>query len=303
MNIIRSARDVVAPFLSVVTLPEAELVELGDRGVAFACDIAGPHPDAPTLLLVHGLGATAMLNWAPAFKSLSARYRVVALDLRGHGRSAAPDRRFRLSDCADDVAAAARSLGLERVVLVGYSMGSQVAQLVWRRHPELLSGLVLCAASRNFKGKAGERVLFTALPAVIGAVQLMLPAPPATVRAQVEAFDRDPGPAVRRLPGWAWEEFRRTRPSAMLGALSAIGSFSSHEWVGDIDVPTAVVVMMRDRGVPPSRQIKLAQSIPGATIHPVDAGHAACMFGSQRFVPVLVEACDSVAGRIAGDSR
>ncbi len=303
MNILRSARDLVSPLLSVVTLPDAELVELGDRGATFACDIPGPHPDAPTLLLVHGLGATAMLNWAPAFQSLSSQFRVVALDLRGHGRSRAPERKFRLSDCADDVAAAARTLGIERFVLVGYSMGSQVAQLVWRRHPDRVQGLVLCAASRNFKGKPGERLFFTALPAVIGAVQLMLPAPPAAVRQQADAFEAEPGPTVRRLPGWAWEEFRRTRPSALFKALSAIGSFSSHDWVGEIDVPTAVVVMMRDRGVPPTRQIKLAQSIPGATIHPVDAGHAACMFGSQRFVPVLLEACASVAGRIGVDPR
>ena len=170
---------------------------------------------------------------------------------------------------------------------------------MWRRHPDLIQGLVLCAAARNFKGKPGERLFFTALPAVMGAVQLMLPAPPAAVRQQADAFEAEPGPTVRRLPGWAWEEFRRTPPSALFKALSAIGSFSSRDWVGEIDVPTAVVVMMRDRGVPPTRQIKLAQSIPGATIHPVDAGHAACMFGSQRFVPVLLEACASVASRIA----
>ena len=299
MNILRATHDLVSPLLSVVTLPDAELIELGERGVAFACDIPGPRPDAPVLLLVHGLGATALLNWAPAFQSLSSQFRVVALDLRGHGRSSAPERRFRLSDCADDVAAAARALGIEHCVLVGYSMGSQVAQLVWRRHPELIQGLVLCAAARNFKGKPGERLFFTALPAVMGAVQLMLPAPPAAVRQQADAFEAEPGPTVRRLPGWAWEEFRRTPPSALFKALSAIGSFSSRDWVGEIDVPTAVVVMMRDRGVPPTRQIKLAQSIPGATIHPVDAGHAACMFGSQRFVPVLLEACASVASRIA----
>ena len=99
------------------------------------------------------------------------------------------------------MAAAARTLGLERVVLVGYSMGSQVAQLVWRRHPELLSGLVLCAASRNFKGKPGERLFFTALPTIIGAVQLMLPAPPAAVREQADAFEADPGPDGAPAPG------------------------------------------------------------------------------------------------------
>src|SRR5207237_3969853 len=134
-------------------------------------------------------------------------------------------------------------------------------------------------ASRNSMREPGARCFSPARPAATGAAQPTRPAPPAAVRQQADAVAAEPGPTVRRLPGWAWEEFRRTRPSALFKALSAIGSFSSHDWVGEIDVPTAVVVMMRDRGVPPTRQIKLAQSITGATMHPVEAGHAACMFG------------------------
>jgi 3-oxoadipate enol-lactonase len=309
VRLLRSLGDLMTPFFSVVSLPFAQEVDLGERGSTHACDLPGPGEDAKTVLLLHGLGATAMLNWQPAFEALSARFRVVALDLRGHGRSPPLDGRFRLADCADDVAAAAEALDVDRAIVVGYSMGSQVAQLVWHRHPDLVEGLVLCAATRNFQGSPGERLFFTALPVVMGALQLVLPSPPPARSWADEPVDGEApalslggssGASMRRLSSWAWEEFRSVRPRAMLDALSAIGRFSSHEWVGRIDVPTAVVVTMRDRGVPPMRQIKLAHAIPGASIHAVDAGHTACMFGSQRFVPVLVEACESVLARVTG---
>ena len=84
---------------------------------------------------------------------------------------------------------------------------------------------------------------------------------------------------------------------AVIEAAHAIGRFSSHEWAGEIDVPTAVVVTARDRLVPPSRQLKLAHAIPGATVHPVHGDHGACVVDAHRFVPVLVDACRSVASR------
>ena len=59
-------------------------------------------------LLLHGWIASGGLNWFNAFGPLSERYYVVAPDLRGHGRGLRSRRRFRLADCADDVAAHAR---------------------------------------------------------------------------------------------------------------------------------------------------------------------------------------------------
>jgi hypothetical protein len=82
--------------------------------------------------------------------------------------------------------------------------------------------------------------------------------------------------------------------------MSALGRFSSHEWIGEVDVPAAVVVTTKDRFIAPARQIKLANAIPGATIHPVHAGHAACVLSYRRFVPGLVEACESVASKLPG---
>ena len=80
--------------------------------------------------------------------------------------------------------------------------------------------------------------------------------------------------------------------------MNAIGRFTSHHWIGEVDVPTAVVVTTRDHFVAPNRQLKLARAITGATVHPVAAGHAACGLAPRRFVPALVEACESVAARV-----
>lgn len=287
--------------VSADTVPAGTPVELDGRGTVLAYGVPGP-PGAPTLLLLHGLGATGTLNWFPSFGPLSERFRVVAMDLRGHGHGLKAGARYRLADCADDAIALMDALGVDRCIPVGYSLGGPVAQLMWYRHRDRVEGLVLCATSRNFRGHPLEQWGFRGIAGVVMALRLadMLPRlnrpePVATQAPEPEVLDG------MRMPQWAINEMRRCDPVAMIGAVSAVGRFSSREWVGSIDVPTAVVVTLRDRFVSASRQLKLAQAIPGATIHPVDSDHAACVLGARRFVPVLVDACASVADRLGGD--
>ena len=71
---------------------------------------------------------------------------------RPRGRASAAADRSGSSDCADDVAAMADIVGVDRFVPVGYSMGGAVAQLVWRRHRRRVGGLVLCATASQFNG-------------------------------------------------------------------------------------------------------------------------------------------------------
>ena len=73
-----------------------------------------------------------------------------------------------------------------------------------------------------------------------------------------------------------------------------------HGWITEVNVPTAVVVATYDRLVPARRQRKLAASVPGATVLEVEGDHAVAVREPSVFVPVLVDACLDVIGRVAG---
>ena len=275
-------------------LPPGRHLELPGRGRTWVRELPGP-PGAPTLLLLHGWTASSDLNWYACYEALGARYRVVAMDHRGHGRGIRSRRPFRLSTCADDAAALLEELGLGPVIAVGYSMGGPVAQLLWRRHPQHVAGLVLCATSRTFSSHPRERVRFAALGGAAVGTRLI----PRTVTAGAIARVFDARRTAGPTEGWAAEELRRNDWTAILEAGRSLGRFDSRRWIGEVDVPAAVVTVMNDQMVPPRRQVALARSIPGASVHPVQGDHAVCVTNPRRFVPVLLEACASVAARAA----
>lgn len=96
---------------------------------------------APPLVLLHALGEGAS-DWDAFAEELSARWRVIALDLPGHGSSHRPAT-YSFEAMAEDVTAALDVLGLERTALVGHSMGGTVAYLIAQIHPERISALVI----------------------------------------------------------------------------------------------------------------------------------------------------------------
>ncbi len=106
--------------LGMPATPVTRLAELPGRGITRVWECAGP-PGAGTLVLIHGVACTAELNWGKVLAPLARHFRVVAADLRGHGDGIGAGSRFRLEDCADDIAALAGSLGIGRSVAVGYS--------------------------------------------------------------------------------------------------------------------------------------------------------------------------------------
>jgi 3-oxoadipate enol-lactonase len=271
--------------------PQTRLVELPGRGVTRVWACAGP-PDAPTLMLIHGVTVTAELNWGKVFAPLSRHFRVLATDLRGHGDGIPVGFRFRLEDCADDVAALAEVLALDSFVAVGYSMGGMIAQLVARRHAPMVSGLVLCATARNVLGSPAEKLAALALPSAAAAIRwnpLLQPVSAEILGLTLLGPVDDPATAA-----WARAQLRRTPLSTALSAVQAVCGFSSHSWISQIDIPTAVVITTQDRIVPASRQRKLAAAIPGASIHEINADHAVCITAPQTFAQALLQACWSV---------
>lgn len=275
-------------------LPFGERVELPGRGTTFVRTVAGP-PGAPTVLLLHGWIASSGLNWFNAFEPLGQRFSVVAPDLRGHGRGIRSRRRFRLADCADDVASLLEHLDTGPVIAVGYSMGGPVAQLLWRRHPELVAGLVFCATSYRFVAGGRERLIFGTMMASaagttrtgewIGRTSMM------RFRAPTRSTTRP-----TNLRAWAAGEMQRHDKVKLMEAGQAIGSYSARRWIGEIDVPTTVMVTRRDRAIRPEAQLRMAAAIPGAIVQDIDDGHMVC--AKREFGPALVRGVHSVAERL-----
>lgn len=268
-------------------------VELAGHGETVVREFAGP-PGAPTVMLLHGLGATASLNWGRCFGPVSRQFRVLSLDHRGHGRGLRT-RRFRLEECADDAVRAADALGVEHFIAAGYSMGGPIASLTWRRHPERASGLVLCATARHFVPRNVARLARVALPAAAAAARLV----PGSTHAQMvqRMLVRIEHPELR---DHIQEEFLGHEPASVIQAVEALTRYSSHDWIGDVDVPAAVVITTLDELVPPSRQYKLARSIPGARVFEVRGDHDACVTHPD-FAPTLVRACRSVSLRASAE--
>lgn len=245
----------------------------------------------PTLMLLHGVGMTADLNWGAAYPALCRQFRVVAPDLPGHGRGVRPWPKFGIKECADHILALADSLDIETFISCGYSMGSLVAQELWRRYPDRVSGLVLGATSRNFLGSAIERMASSLSPIF-------------AVAAQLNPFLRVMGADAFGLGyltdldadtrAYVHTEASLTSMATVAAAVAAVGEFTSHEWIGDIDVPVAVLVTTRDSLVPTSRQLKLAEALPHATVITVDGDHAVFVADPRLFTAKLLEACQAV---------
>ena len=274
--------------LGEAAMPLTRLVELPGRGTTRVWECAGP-PGAGTLVLIHGVGGTAELNWGKVLEPLGRHFRVVAADLRGHGDGIPLRSRFRLEDCADDVAALAEVLNLGRFAAVGYSMGGMVAQLLYRRHASLLSGLVLCSTAGNVCGSPMEQMAALAVPAMAVALRwnpmLYLMTADFFGAALLGPID---DPATAR---WAHAQLSRTTLASTVSAMNAACGFSSDSWISQVDVPTAVIITTRDQIVPPGRQLKLARAIPGASVHHIDADHGACVNAPRLFARALLEAC------------
>ncbi len=279
-------------------LPFGRVVDLPGRGTTFVRELSGPR-NAPVVMLLHGWSATADLNWHPCFGPLARHFRVLAMDHRGHGRGLRCDGAFRLEDCADDVAAVADELGIERMIVVGYSMGGPIAQLLWRRHRTLVDGLVLCSTGAAFASTPRLRALFR----VAGGLS-------ATGAAgTVSSLANGALGVVSRWNGkrgdvpWGVEQLAHHDWRRLIEAGHQIGRYDARSWIVSVSVPTAVVATTEDEVVPPAQQLALADAIPGATLHRLDTGHHGCVTDPDRFVPLLVDACLDVADRASAAAQ
>lgn len=302
----RPATAEAAPPMPPPGLPTARIVEVPGVGELFFRD-TDPHADSdrPVVVLLHGWMYPADLNWFACYGPLSEVARVLAVDLRGHGRGLRPSAPFRLADAADDVAALLRTLGTGPAVAVGYSMGGPVAQLLWQRNPDVIRGLVLCATSATFNVTPRDRWTWRTM----GGLQVGLRLVPRhwwerLIGAQVAGgpvrvsrmVGADTPAEVLDLLPWIIGELDRGSAEDVAEAGRELGRFDARGWIGTVDVPTAILVTTEDTLVPPHNQQDLVNRIRGAHVQELALDHDAVVSQAETFVPALRKAVEYVLG-------
>ncbi len=274
----------VDPPIPPLPLPPGRTVLVPGRGEFLVRDSGG---SGRPVLLVHGWMFPSDLNWLHSYAPLQrAGYRVLAMDLRGHGRGLRSGAPFRLQDCADDAAGVLAAMGLPPALVVGYSMGGPVTQLLAHRHPDVVAGFVLCATALDWSDRRQK-----AFWRLMGVVRLLLGLfPQSAWRAGMRLAG-----APSRESNWVASELSRGSAVDLAEAGRELGRFDSSGWAGALVAPRAVVVMTRDRLVPPRKQRALAAAL---SVPPVllDADHDACSTAPAAFVGALLEALADAGG-------
>ena len=217
---------------------------------------SGPAEKAPTLLLLHGAGGSR-LEW-PAELRRMAGATVYVLDLPGHGRSELPGRDT-IEAYADVVLSFIEKEGLHNVVILGWSMGGAIAQLIGLRRVAAVTGLVLISTGARL------RVMDAILEGVVddfqGAVDLIAD------KVWAEGAPSDVVEASR-------QRLQEADPAVVRGDYIACNRFDMMGRLGDIALPTLVISGTVDRMTPLKYGRYLAEEIPDARLLVVEgAGH------------------------------
>jgi len=271
-------------------LPDARIVNVDRRGEMFVREIPAQE-GAPTIVLLHGWTLSADLNWFSGGYEVASRHgRVIAVDVRGHGRGLRSEQPFTLEAAADDVAALLGQLDATPAVLVGYSMGGSIAMLCAARHPEAVSGLVLASCALQWRSDLYERVVWLGLGLAEYVLRFGAPSGIAD-RYLRHAVERSPD--LEGYEGWVKAEARRSDASDIGCAARELARFDGQDLVGRIGCPASVVVTVRDNLIRGSRQHSLAKALKAHTVE-VDGHHNAWLVRAEEWAAALDEGIEAV---------
>ncbi len=242
------------------------LINLDGRKLYY--DLNGP-ADAPVVCMTHSLSSDGGM-WAEQLPVLlAAGYRVVRLDMRGHGGSDPVAGDYTMAALANDVAAALDFLGIDKVHYIGLSIGGMIGQAFALGHGHRLVSAMFCdtlpATPEGGVAAWNERIT------AVKSANSLEPLADGTM-------ERWFTPAFKPRNSARWNEIRatvaNTTPAGFLGCAAAILDFDFTSDLPSLNVPTLVVCGSDDEGTPPAGNKKIAELVPGGRYEEIaDARH------------------------------
>lgn len=246
--------------------PPSRFVDLGGGLIVHLRD-TGPRT-SPVIMLVHGANAS-LHTWEGWAARLDPRYRVVRMDLPGHGLTGpSPTHDYRPRALAEVVERIRAKLGIAKIVLVGSSMGGGVAWHYALLHPERLRGLVLVDSAGAPLAASGNPPLVFSLvrTPIIGDLALVI-TPRDMVADGVRSAFHDPRRVTDEAIDRAWELLRYPgNRRAMLDRFAQVPDVARAEELRTLMVPVLILWGADDRQIPPASGQWLHAHIPGSTM-------------------------------------
>lgn len=263
-------------------------MKISAGGITVNHTLDGPE-GAPVVTLSHSL-ATTLAMWEPQVAALTARFRVLRYETRGHGATDAPSGRYALDGLADDALALLSALGIDRTHWVGLSMGGMIGQAIALRAPERLLSLALCDTT--------SRIPVEARPAWDDRIRT----------AETQGMGPLVEPTIQR---WFTAPFRERRPDVVdpvrtmiretpvagyAGCCHAIAALDFTDRLGGVATPTLIVVGEDDPGTPVEASRVMHERIRGSELVILrSAAHLSNMEQPEAFNRALLEFLRRVA--------
>jgi len=222
--------------------------------------------------------------WATLERLLSLQFRIITIDLRGHGESDAPLWRYTLEQSTDDVRALLDHLEIQRALFVGLSMGGYILFAFYRKYAARVKGLILAdtkAQADTEEGKNGRlqlaQIAYKKGPPAIADIMIPKLLSPTTIQTNPDLVQQ-----VRAM-------IESTQISGIAGDLMAMAERpNSVPLLSQITCPTQIIVGELDLATPPSDAKLMAEQIPHAhlTIIP-NAAHLANLEQPETFNQIV----------------
>lgn len=200
--------------------------------------------------------------WAQQESALSSQFRIIAIDLRGHGESDAPLWRYTLDQAAEDVRALLDHLAIQQALFAGLSMGGYILLAFYRKYADRVKGMVLAdtkAQADTAEGKEGRfqmaQLAYKHGPSAIADLMLPKLLSPAAIQSKPEIVQR-----VRTM-------IEGNQMSGIVGDLMAMAERpNSMPFLKEITCPTQIIVGDLDQATPPEDATLMAEQIPHARL-------------------------------------
>jgi 3-oxoadipate enol-lactonase len=262
--------------------PELSEQVLAVNGIDLHVTQAG---SGPPLLLIHGVTVDATFE-LPELEALADRHRVIAPDLRGHGRSTRPES-YTLEDHVRDMIALLDALGIERTAVLGASMGSYVAQGLALAVPARVEKLILVVAKSNGETSSSARVLAEHADELRG-----LSREEQQMWLNARMFAPETSDAVRQsVLDWVMSRIGLGlgMNDAQLGAANqAVLGFDFRGGLPSLEIPTLVISGRHDILNPPAEGELITELLPDARLEVFEhSGHLLSWEEPEHYVEVI----------------